>query len=287
MQEPAATTLDTISPALRDALDGWRLPEGEIDLSKAIDRMVRPALARGVLGSGSATAIVGGAHYHLGGRQDTDELAALAGLTAADRVVDVCCFIGGPAAHLAATLGCHVTGVDCDVRSIAAARRIAALCGLEDRLAFDVADAAHMPYADGQFTVVWCQGSLNHDEAWLNEFDRVLAPGGCLALTFAIRGPDPDDDAPRWTLDDVAARVRAMGYILCHVEDITERDITLGWEALGQALDEDEDEFTALLGPEWGVKARARFRREIETMRAGRWGNGRLVVVKHGEARRR
>jgi SAM-dependent methyltransferase len=275
--------IDEISPALREALDGWRLTQdGGADLSEAISRMVRPVLAHGLLGYVSATVIVGGVHYHLGGRQDTDELATLAALVAADRVLDVCCFIGGPAAYLATTMGCHVTGVDWDARSIAAARRIVELCGLEERLAFDVADAAHMPYADGQFSVVWNQGSMNHDEAWLSEFDRVLAPGGRLALTFAIRGPHPGADASRWTLDDVVDRVRGMGYTLRHVEDITQRDMTLGWEALGRALDEGEAEFAALMGAAWVGETRARFRREIDAMRAGRWGNGRLVAVKHG-----
>ena len=88
----------------------WRLPEGGT-LQDRVERMVRPALLAGVFGA-SCTRYVAGLQYHLSGQTDTVELASLAEVTADDHVLDVCCFLGGPALQLAETFGCRVTGID-------------------------------------------------------------------------------------------------------------------------------------------------------------------------------
>ena len=58
-----------------------------------VTRMIRPAAMVERLGT-SRTLIVGDIQYHLGGGQDTAELASLAGISAHDRILDVCCFPG-------------------------------------------------------------------------------------------------------------------------------------------------------------------------------------------------
>ena len=240
--------------------------------------MIGETLLEGHFGE-SATTLVCGLQYHLGGARDTRELADLAGLAASDRVLDVCSYLGGPAVQLASEYGCHVTGVDISDRAVTAARRIAILSGLGERLEFQVGNATQLPFASGSFTVLWNQGSLYHEEAWLREFDRVLAPGGRLACTFAIRGENPDAHSPRWSLAEVGDLVRGMGYQVQHLDDVTERDITQGWEALLVRLDREEARFSTL-GRGWVNDARREFQEEIHQMRAGRWGNGRLVAVK-------
>ena len=62
--------------------------------------------------------------------------------------------------------------------------------------------------------------------------------------------------------------------------DITERDIEMGWKALDQRLTETEAEFAAQLGEEWVRDTHAEFADNIKRMRAGLWGNGRIVAVK-------
>src|SRR5512143_45409 len=106
----------------------WRLPEGD-HLQDRIEQMVRPALLAGFFGE-SYTRYVAGVQYHLGGRTDTAELASLAGITARDHVLDVCCFLGGPAIQLAETFGCRVMGIDLAPHCVAAANRISELAGL-------------------------------------------------------------------------------------------------------------------------------------------------------------
>ena len=265
---------------IHDLIASWRLPRGGTLLER-IERMVEPAILAGHFGN-STTQLVSGLQYHLGGHHDTSQLADLAGVGPGDHVLDVCCYLGGPAVQLSDSYGCRVTGIDIAEPTITAADRIAALAGLRDRLHYCVADALRLPFGDSAVDVVWNQGSLAHDAAWLREFDRVLRPGGRLALVFEIRpamtSPEPDDR--RWTLAQTVARVREMGYRIEHADDLTEREITLGWERLLRRLDERRDVYIAARGEAWVDAARDAFEREIVAMQQGAWSNGRLVARK-------
>jgi len=267
-----------IKSELQQVIDGWRLPEGE-RLLERIETMLHSTLMDGHFVS-SPAAIVCGLQYHLGGEKDTEELAHLASLTSSDYVLDVCCYLGGPAIQMAESFHCRVTGIDMAEPYIVVANRIANLSGLSDLVDFHVADAANLPFEDGQFTVVWGQCSLNHDEAWLREFDRVLVHGGRLALTFEIRGNNPGEYSRKWKLQDIVRLIQDLGYSIDHSEDITERDIEIGWKALDRTLSEREDEFTMALGKDWVCSAHKEFTDEIQKMRDRKWGNGRIVATK-------
>ena len=65
-----------------------------------------------------------------------------------------------------------------------------------------------------------------------------------------------------------------------HAEDITERDIELGWKVLDRKLSEKEGDFTAVLGKDWVRYAHREFAGEIKRMRQGSWGNARIVATK-------
>lgn len=256
----------------------WKLPKGDT-LQDRIEQMVRPALCAGFFGEGY-TRYVAGLQYHLGSRTDTTELAALANITARDHVLDVCCFLGGPAMQLAEMLRCRVTGVDIAPSCITAANRIAELVGFAHFTTFRVADAGDLPFENETFTIVWNQGSLEHYDRWLREFDRVLSGGGRMAITFEIGRKDPTWADHRWCLGDVARFIENMGYEINHLEDITERDIEIGWQALDRRLSEHEQEFTWLLGADWVRQAHTEFASAIEEMHRGEWGVGRIVARK-------
>jgi len=263
---------------LDEIIENWQLPEGETLLDR-IERMVQPAIMDGRF-LASPTATVCGLQYHLGGEQDTEELAKLAAVKANDHVLDVCCYLGGPAIQLAESFGCRVTGVDLFERFIIAASRIAELAGLSDLVDFRVGNATSLPFEDRQFNVVWSQCALHHDETWLREFYRVLAQSGRLAITFDIRRENPDKHSPKWRLRDIVSLLQNLGYSVEHAEDITERDIEIGWKALDRKLLERKDEFVAVLGKDWMLYAHKEFASEIKRMREGRWGNGRIVATK-------
>jgi SAM-dependent methyltransferase len=268
---------------LEEILTEWQLPPGE-NLLDRVEQMIQPTLLAGYFGS-SYTRLVSGLQYHLGGAQDTYELAELCQLDAADQVVDVCCFIGGPAVQLAISYGCKITGIDLDQKAILAAQRIAGVSGLSEGLSFTVGNACALPFRAACFSVVWSQCSLRHELQWLAEVDRVLAPGGRLAFTFQLRGKASKavgDPFGRWDLDDLTDFFTGRGYSITHAEEITARDMEIGWKALERKLSEGEQVFTATLGAAWVTKARQEFRTEVMKMRAGVWGNGRIVAHKPG-----
>lgn len=260
-------------------INRWRLPRADASILDRIEDMVNPAILDGHFGQ-SATLRLLGWQYHLCGRRDTQELAEMAQIEAADHVLDVCCFLGGPAAQLATNYGCWVTGIDINPDYVAAAGRIAELADLEDSLYFRTADASAMPFADNHFSVVWNQASLDDNPQWLQEFDRVLQPGGRLALTFAIHRGNQRQNSPSWSLADVRGIIETMGYTILHCDDISERDRINGWMALDAKLVDNEAFYARRLGQEWVDQAHKEFEREIEEMALGVWGNGRIVAAK-------
>lgn len=109
-------------PGLQQIIDEWQLPDG-VSLLDRIEGMIKPTVMNGLFRP-SYTGIVCGLQYHLGGETDTLELARLTSITSTDHVLDVCCYLGGPAVQLAESFECRVTGVDINKGFIAAARRI-------------------------------------------------------------------------------------------------------------------------------------------------------------------
>jgi ubiquinone/menaquinone biosynthesis C-methylase UbiE len=112
-----------------------------------------------------------------------------------DRILDLVAPAGAPLDALDAGCGTgflslelavrghRVTGVDFAPAMLAEARRKAAAAGLSIR--FEEADAEHLPFAAGSFDlaisrhVLW---TLPHPEAAIDEWLRVLRPGGRLAI---------------------------------------------------------------------------------------------------------
>lgn len=133
---------------------------------------------------------------HYGGIDAVDALAAAAGIRADDHVLDICSGMGGPARYLAHRFGCRVTGIDLTRSRVESARRLTALVGLAERVAFVHGDALALPFADGAFDVVIGQ------EAWVHVPDkprliaeavRVLRREGRIAFTDILeRGSMPE-----------------------------------------------------------------------------------------------
>jgi ubiquinone/menaquinone biosynthesis C-methylase UbiE len=92
--------------------------------------------------------------------------------------LDVGCGNGTAALHVADTFGMHVVGVDVDAQQIALA--IDARRGRTD-VRFITADAARLPFDDGQFDIVATNKTTHHIPQWLSaiaEMRRVLKPRG-------------------------------------------------------------------------------------------------------------
>jgi ubiquinone/menaquinone biosynthesis C-methylase UbiE len=117
----------------------------------------------------------------------------VAGVTAGDRVLDVCCGTGTLALAAQRRVGAAgaAYGVDASGEMIARARAKASRQGLP--VEFEIAAAQSLPFADASFDVVLCTLALHHlpdesREQAIDEMRRVLKPGGQVLIVEISRG---------------------------------------------------------------------------------------------------
>jgi MPBQ/MSBQ methyltransferase len=130
--------------------------------------------------------------FHSGGIAATRELAALAGIGAGQRLLDVGCGVGGPARLLAAECRAEVTATDLTADYLGLGRALSERSGVQ--VNFVCADALALPVTDAIFDVVWTQHAAMNiaDKPGLyGELRRVLKRGGRLALHDIFVGPAP------------------------------------------------------------------------------------------------
>jgi ubiquinone/menaquinone biosynthesis C-methylase UbiE len=142
-------------------------------------------------------------------------VADLAGVSDADRVVDVGCG-PGTAAREAARRGARVTGVDPAPVMLQLAR---ALTGNRPGITWAEGTAEDLRQPDGSATVVWSLATVHHwtdVTAGLAEVKRVLAPGGrFLAIERRVRPGATGLASHGWTdqqADSFAAQCRAISF---------------------------------------------------------------------------
>jgi ubiquinone/menaquinone biosynthesis C-methylase UbiE len=142
--------------------------------------------------------------FHVGGLEATNQLAAAANIQASDRVLDLGSGIGGPSRHLAASVGCRVTGLDLTREYCEVATALAQSTGLAHLVDYQQGDALHSPFENESFNVVWTQhASMNIEDkpALYREIFRVLAPNGRLVLHDIVAGSGPVHYPVPWARD--------------------------------------------------------------------------------------
>jgi ubiquinone/menaquinone biosynthesis C-methylase UbiE len=174
--------------------------------------------------------------FHLRGREATLELAGLARLEPSLFVLDVGSGLGGSARHLAATYGCHVTGVDATKDYCDAATMLSRRVGLGDRTRFRHGSALALPFGDRTFDVAWTehvQMNIADKRTFYTEIARVLRPGGRLVFHDVFQGPG---GAPHYPVpwagaaelshlarpNAVAAILGALGFVREEWRDVTD-----------------------------------------------------------------
>ena len=121
----------------------------------------------------------------------------------AQRILDVACGTGDSTISIAkaAGEGSTVTGVDISEGMMALVEGKAQKAGVAERIGLEVADGEALPYGDGTFDRVTCAFGIRnfeHKEKGLEEFRRVLKPGGrAVILELSL----PQDRVARWAYD--------------------------------------------------------------------------------------
>ncbi len=119
------------------------------------------------------------------------------------RILDVACGTGDSTISIAraAAEGTKVTGADISEGMMALVTEKAEKAGVLDRIDLQVADGEALPYEEGTFDRVTCAFGIRnfeHKEKGLEEFRRVLRPGGrAVILELSV----PQNRVIRWVYD--------------------------------------------------------------------------------------
>jgi SAM-dependent methyltransferase len=92
---------------------------------------------------------------------------------------------------MAATFGCHVTGIDLTEEFVTVARELTRRCGLSERVTFELGDAIAMPFADQSFDACSCLHvamNIPNKSRLLGETSRVLRRGARLVWSVVVGG---------------------------------------------------------------------------------------------------
>jgi cyclopropane fatty-acyl-phospholipid synthase-like methyltransferase len=180
-----------------------------------------------------------------------DEVLDVAGLTSADRAVDLGCGPGELLVRLAERTGCGGVGVDLAEAQIEEARRRAAQRAPDAALEFEARDAGEV---QGTFALAACVGSTHAlgglDEA-LARLTKLTVPGGHVLVGDGFWAREPTDPylealggATRDELTDYPGLVRAgepHGLTSVYVRVATEAD----WDRYEWTLTANGERFVA------------------------------------------
>ena len=144
--------------------------------------------------------------FHVRGLEATKELAMALGANSSDSILDVGSGLGGPARFLAATYGCHVTGIDLTLEYVEIANRLTERAGQAGNVCFVQGDALHLPFDAETFDHAWTQHvgmNIEDKNGFYADVFRVLKPGGKFALYDILkRGEEPLYYPVPWARDD-------------------------------------------------------------------------------------
>jgi len=191
----------------------------------------------------------------------SDLLAGKLGVAGGDHVLDVGCGTGAPTRRLAVNTGATATGITVSRWQVEQATRAAAEAGLADRVRFELADAAQLPFDAGTFDAAMIVEVLVHvadKRRVLAEVARVLRPGARLVIAEVVQtAPMRPELAARWTampmsevpsLSEYVDMVDGAGFTVDEAGDHTSH-IRRSFAALRQAVAAGGPKLASTYGP--------------------------------------
>jgi len=146
--------------------------------------------------------LIMGEQIHVGGMKSSMILAEKAGIKAGLKGVDLCSALGAGCRFLVRNFDVSMCGVDASDTMLAKAKERAQSAGLDAHIEFKKGDVTAIPYADAAFDFIWGEDAwcyVADKDRLIEEAVRVLKPGGTLAFTDWIEGPNglSDEEAER------------------------------------------------------------------------------------------
>lgn len=143
--------------------------------------------------------LVMGEQIHIGGLASSMELADRAAIAEGSSGVDLCCCNGAGMRFLVRFRNvAHMTGVDVTERIVERGRRRTAEEGLADSIEFVLGDASESHQPEGSADFVWGEDAwcyVQEKDRLVAEAARLVRPGGKVAFTDWVAGPEPMSDA--------------------------------------------------------------------------------------------
>jgi ubiquinone/menaquinone biosynthesis C-methylase UbiE len=141
-----------------------------------------------------------GEQIHVGGENETSILAEKADIKKDHHILDVCSALGGPARHLAKSIGCKVTGLDATQHMIDEAIKRTKSKQYTNLIDYRLGNAVDMPFKAETFDVVWGQDAwcyVTDKNKLIEESYRVLKNEGIIAFTDWLQVGNMTED--EWT----------------------------------------------------------------------------------------
>lgn len=128
--------------------------------------------------------------FHIGGAEATGAVLERLGVGPGDTLVDFGSGVGGPARQAARRLGCAVVGVDLTPAFVETARALSRMCGMEERVRFEVGSVTALPLPDASAdAAMMLHVGMNVPDklGLMREARRVLKPGAPFVVYDVMR----------------------------------------------------------------------------------------------------